>query len=212
MTKRTPGFTLIALLIVVAIIALLAAIAVPNFLEAQTRARISAVKADQRTGDRALNSYRVDYNTIPYTDILGVIFRLTTPVAHLSSPLQAAFFDLHDKYYGLGTAYGNSIVELYGMIPFGVYNREWYNDVYKVLNTAPGTSTASGPWIYETNFQVFAQTGEYMMLSQGPHGGNAYEPYSSPPGYGWIWLSYDPTNGTISNGNIIRLDGRGIQN
>ncbi len=59
---KTKGFTLIELLIVMAIIAILAAIAVPNFLEAQTRAKISRVKADVRAVATALESYYVDNN------------------------------------------------------------------------------------------------------------------------------------------------------
>jgi type II secretory pathway pseudopilin PulG len=49
----------------VAIIAILAAIAIPNFLAAQTRARVSKVKGEQQTLATALESYFVDYNVYP---------------------------------------------------------------------------------------------------------------------------------------------------
>ncbi len=63
--RRASGFTLIELLIVVAIIAILAAIAVPNFLEAQTRAKTARVKADMRTLATAIELYAIDHNRPP---------------------------------------------------------------------------------------------------------------------------------------------------
>ena len=63
--KKLRGFTLIELLIVVAIIAILAAIAVPNFLEAQVRAKVSRVKTDQRSMSIAIEAYYVDNNIYP---------------------------------------------------------------------------------------------------------------------------------------------------
>ena len=62
---KSRGFTLIELLIVVAIIAILAAIAVPNFLEAQVRSKVARVRADVRTLATALESYHVDNGKYP---------------------------------------------------------------------------------------------------------------------------------------------------
>ena len=62
---RPEAFTLIELLIVVAIIAILAAIAVPNFLEAQTRSKVSRAKSDLRTLNLAFQAYYTDYMKMP---------------------------------------------------------------------------------------------------------------------------------------------------
>ena len=60
------AFTLIELLIVVAIIGILAAIAVPNFLNAKIRATISRSMSDIRSISTALATYRLDNNCVPF--------------------------------------------------------------------------------------------------------------------------------------------------
>src|SRR5512145_423947 len=62
---KSKGFTLIELLIVVAIIAILAAIAVPNFLEAQMRAKVSSVQSDLRSMTTGIESFQVENNIYP---------------------------------------------------------------------------------------------------------------------------------------------------
>src|SRR6476660_8579565 len=93
--SRRTGFTLIELLIVVAIIAILAAIAVPNFLEAQTRAKVSRAKADMRSLATGLETYQIDNNTYVYQNVnqraiaippvnTPTLERLTTPISYLT--------------------------------------------------------------------------------------------------------------------------------
>src|SRR5229473_3687644 len=60
--KRHGGFTLVEIMIVVAIIALLAAIAVPGFLRARKRAQASKILNDLRLIDSAVDQYAIETN------------------------------------------------------------------------------------------------------------------------------------------------------
>ena len=62
LNKNRRGFTLVEIMIVVAIIALLAAIAVPNFLRARKRSQATKVLEDLRMLDSALDQYAVETN------------------------------------------------------------------------------------------------------------------------------------------------------
>ncbi len=89
------GFTLIELLIVVAIIGILAAIAVPNFLNAQSKAKLSRAYSDMRALGTSLEMYKLDNNVYPGGDLWASTewwakhtYRyhpLTTPVAYIGS-------------------------------------------------------------------------------------------------------------------------------
>ena len=73
LNKVRGGFTLVEIMIVVAIIALLAAIAVPGFLRARKRSEASRILNDLRLIDSAIDQYAIENNkvsgfTVPVSD------------------------------------------------------------------------------------------------------------------------------------------------
>ena len=74
LNTRRGGFTLVEIMIVVAIIALLAAIAVPNFLRARKRSQATRVLEDLRMIDSAIDQYAIETNktsnaSVTWTDV-----------------------------------------------------------------------------------------------------------------------------------------------
>lgn len=210
---RPRGFTLIELLIVVAIIAILAAIAIPNFLEAQVRSKVARAKADQRSLGTAVESYVVDWRVPPWStrDMNN------DGGSHYLMPAGLGFpFDRWNWNAVLTTplAYMNSMVvdpfSLSKTIPNALYDY----DHFTLLDTVD-------PYYYGMNsFRMDGLANGYtwLIVSNGPshqggfdmHGllqGATHVPNSSHLGYTWqfdVDQIYDPSNGTISHGIVAR--------
>jgi prepilin-type N-terminal cleavage/methylation domain-containing protein len=83
LSKNRGGFTLVEIMIVVAIIALLAAIAVPGFLRARKRSQASKILNDLRLIDAAVDQYAIETgkktgDTVDVTDWTNYLKKDTT--------------------------------------------------------------------------------------------------------------------------------------
>jgi prepilin-type N-terminal cleavage/methylation domain-containing protein len=192
------GFTLIELLIVVAVIAILALIAVPNFLEAQVRAKVARVRSDLRTIATAIEAYAVDNTDYPRNWMYGygtIPPDLTTPVAYLSSLRMTDPFAIRliDKYSHLG--------DWPNFVPFYTYDRILTLDEASKFSLdspwRPGIESIDGPGY---NQGALLKYGQWRLFSIGPD----REWIRPEIGIHSIDIPYDPTNGSVSFGNLLR--------
>lgn len=183
--KQFRGFTLIELLIVIAIILILIAIALPNFLEAQIRARVTKAKGEIRTLGIAQEAYYLDWNFYPSESEDNAyerprneagLYWLTSPIAYI-------------------TSIPND--------PFGEQATESKITVYETGGCEVGGVPGNGncPYCLATwaIYTLGPDTPGTDIVSDSPH--NAmYAPDNSVD-------QYSPTNGTKSRGDIFLFGG-----
>jgi prepilin-type N-terminal cleavage/methylation domain-containing protein len=232
------GFTLIELLIVVAIIAILAAIAVPNFLEAQTRAKVARVNNDLRAMATAIETYRVDHNSYPegsdnptrwashYSDFLGSLSKgyytfvsrtaggqiagidfatLTTPIAYMSSVPEDPFAAQNGGRLTYQYRNAKETKNGYILTSFGpdadalAANGQGSNNTGNPLSTA--TDSGNPKRLGDVNERAVI----HYIENTSPGTVAAVNTLFGSLPNALADLSYDPTNGTISEGDVVRL-------
>lgn len=202
--KGRKGFTLIELLIVIAIIAILAAIAIPNFLEAQTRSKVSRARGEMYHYGTALEAYYVDNNVYPRPDQIAtkaapearapddgttdgqVPTALTTPVVYLTSLMRDQFKLNRKGFYEYGGGSGSA--------PW-TWN-QWPTSGWIV--TSYGPDCLDGVMGVEAG----AKLAEESAYSDAACWASGF--LTAPLRLEASKYMYDPTNGTTSPGDLFR--------
>lgn len=204
------GFTLIELLIVIAIILILIAIALPNFLEAQIRAKVANSNGELRSLVTATEAYRTDWNTRePKTDVPGALpagkysewwgfasHLLTTPHNYITSIPYEPFGDTYTLNFWIALRNGESDPPYTVVRNTAIPAYQWPVGAV-VTNNADVTKAAGGPVTITRQWNNASLHSAYIYYSSGPDRVDST-----------VWGTpqfYSPTNGTNSFGDIYAL-------
>ena len=210
--RHSLGFTLIELLIVVAVIAILVAIAIPNFLQAQVRAKVARSIADLRTIGTALELYHTDTTSYPLANNYSLAItppdlgppitleRLSTPIAYVRN------FDFRDPFGVIGRYYG-----AFWDSESPVYSEEAQYYKYAAFNAR------AFPFASWQNLAIFGADPAMWWTIEGVGPDHRYHNMGTVsqldgtnPAYDIALANkviYDPTNGTVSRGSVWRVGG-----
>jgi len=210
------AFTLIELLIVVAIIGILAAIAVPNFLNAQVRAKLARGMADMRNMGTAIESFRLDQNFLlidfwdddselgieritklgvrPFDNsmnrtMIQVLAPLTTPISYMSTVPRDPFNK--NAKNSQGSDFGTTSQDSY---IYGDKEPVFGGENHNLKLVLPGVAERWGLQPLGMN--------DWALLGIGPDADWQSRGYDEG-------IPYQVTNGVISSGDIVYRSGEG---
>jgi len=153
MRNKQKGFSLIELLIVVAIILIIAAIAIPNLLRSKMAANEASAVASLRTYNTSIVAYSTTYNTDPATNLaqLGPATTPSSAAADLVDNLLGIAAPVKSGYtftYAPGTAASNGAVNTYTIIAIAATQnvtgqRKFFTDQSGVIRQTTDGSTPS---------------------------------------------------------------------
>lgn len=187
MIGSSKGFTFIETLIVTVIISISAAVAIPNFLEAQIRTKVADIQSDLHAIATAEEMYYVDNKSYSLDkDIIiqgqlsdvGSVW-LTTPIAYIGEIPTDPF----------NHRLGKESNEYYQYLNEDTMHMLWHNDGSFASEFPGGYKDAGIGW---------------FAYSYGPDEQDSGLGWMTPSD--WKYRCYDSSNGTISSGDVGRCN------